>query len=150
MTFPIIPQAPGIVIQVGARNAAALERRQCFAAIKAGGVIHKGQQAFWHTQIRHDGIAYAAHRPQCHQSFFDGLWNKAEQRCIDKQIHPGRMCRLAENIEHIAHAVTHRVYQMEAFTTGVFMMADVVKRINHEINRHDIDSASLQPHHRHP
>ena len=150
MALPVIPQAPGIVIQIRTGDSAPLERGQCFATVKAGGVIYKSENVFGHAQVRHDGIAHATHRTQSHQPFFDGLGNKTQQGRIDEQVHPGSVRCLAENVEHVAHAVTHRINQMEALAAGALMMADEIERIHHKIDWNDVDPAAFQPHHRHP
>ena len=127
MAFPIVPQAPCIVFEIRAFNGRALERRGHVAAVKTGGVIDKGEHVLGHTQVFHDGSAHAAYRRQRHQAFFDTFGNKTQQRRIDKQIHLGRMRGLAEDVQHIAHAVTHRVHQVVALLRNAGFVADVVK-----------------------
>ena len=60
------------------------------------------------------------------------------------------MRRLAQDVEHVADAVTHRVNQVVALAAGALTMADVVERVDHEVDRHDVDPAAFQPDHRHP
>ena len=62
VAFPIVPQAPGVVFEIGAGHARALECGERVAAIKTGGVIHKAQHVFRQTQVFHDGVAHPAHR----------------------------------------------------------------------------------------
>ena len=60
------------------------------------------------------------------------------------------MRSFAEDVQHVAHAVTHRVHQVVALLRNAGFVADVVKCIDHEVNRHNIDAAALQAHRRHP
>jgi hypothetical protein len=49
-----------------------------------------------------------------HQALLDALGNEAQQRRVDEQVHARRMGGRAEDVEHVAHAVAHRVHQVEA------------------------------------
>ena len=150
MTLPIVPQPPGVVAQVGALNVGALERCRHIPAVKTRGVVDEGHHVFRHAQILHDSRAHPTHGCQRHQPFFDTFWNEPKQRGVDEDVHLGRMRRTAENIQHIAHPVTHGVNQMKALFGNRGLVADVVQRIDHKINRHNIDPATFEPHRRHP
>ena len=53
------------------------------------------------------------------------------------------MGRLAENIQHVTDAVTHRVYQVKTLFGNRCLVTDVVQRIDHKIDRHNIDAPTL-------
>ena len=46
VALPVVPQAPGVIVQIGAFDTGALERGQRVAAVKARGVVDKGQHVF--------------------------------------------------------------------------------------------------------
>ncbi|MNV33782.1 hypothetical protein D3C71_1251630 [compost metagenome] len=52
----------------------------------------------------------------------------------------------AEDVQHVTHAVAHRVHQVEALLGDVRLVADDVERVDHEIHRHDIHAPAFQAH----
>ncbi len=150
VALPVIPKPPGVVFQVGAGHARSLERRQRFAAVKTGGIVDKSQHVFGQAQVFHHRIADAAYRRHGHQALLHALGDKAQQCGVDEQIHLGRMRSLAENVQHVAHAVAHRVDQVETLLGNIGFVADQVERIDDKVDRDDVDAAALQAHRRHP
>ena len=55
-----------------------------------------------------------------------------------------------EDVEHVTHAVAHRIDQVEATLGNAFLVADGSQRIDHEIDRHDVHAPALQADRRHP
>ena len=55
------------------------------------------------------------------------------------------MCRLAENIEHVTHAVAHRIHQVIALFGDVLLVADGGQCIHHKVDWHDVDAPAFQP-----
>ena len=137
-------------MQVGARNARALERSQCLAAVKARGVVDEGEHVLGEAQIFEHGVAHAAHRRHGHQAFLDAAGQKTQQRGVDEQVHSRRVRGAAENVEHVADTVAHRVNQMKAPLGDACLVADGVQRIHHVIHWHDVHAPAFQAHRRHP
>ncbi|EWS64077.1 hypothetical protein Y695_02685 [Hydrogenophaga sp. T4] len=150
VAFPVVPEPPGVVLEVGAFDAAALERGQRVAAVEARRVVDEVHHVLGQSEVLHDGAVDAAHRRQRHQPLLHALRDEAHQRGVDEQVHLGRVGRFAQDVEHIAHAVAHRVDQVEAGAAAALLVADVVQRVDHEVHRHDVDAPALQPHAGHP
>eukprot|EP01136_Pigoraptor_vietnamica_P021469 Opistho-1_new@71625 len=144
VALPVVPQPPRVVLQVGACDAAALERGQRLAAVEARRVVDEGHHVLGQPEVLHDGLVDAAHRCQRHQALLHALGNEAHQRGVDEQVHLGRVSRLAEDVEHVADAVAHGVHQVETRAAAALLVADVVERVDHEVDRHDVDAPALQ------
>ena len=150
VALPIVPKSPGVILQIWASDARTLEGRLRVPAIEPGGVVHKRQHVFGQTQVFHDGVAHATHRRQGHQALGDAAGNETQQGRVDEQVHLGRMRRLAEDIQHVAHAITFRVHQMKTLFGDALLVADGIQRVHHKVHRHDVDAAALQANGRHP
>ena len=144
VALPVVPQAPGIVLEPGADHASTLERSECLAAVKTRGVVDKGQQFVRHAQVLHDGPPKPPQRGQRQQALGDVARNEAKQGGIDEQAHFGGVGGAAEDLQHLAHAVTHRVYQVVTPVIGVTAVADHIQRAHHKVHRHNIDAPTLQ------
>ena len=150
MALPIVPQAPGIVLEVGALDTRAFEHGHRIAAVKTRRVVDESHHVRRHTEVFHHCVADPSHRGQGHQAFGDAFRDEAQQRSVDKQIHLGRVGRLAEDVEHITDAVTHRVDQVVTLLGDAGLVADHIQRVDDKIHRHDVHAAALQANRRHP
>ena len=138
-------------MQVGHGDVTALERGQRLAAVKARGVVDKAHHVFGDADVFHNGFVDAAHGRKGHQALLHAFGDEAQESGVDKQVHLGRMRGLGEDVQHVAHAVAFRVHQVEAFALGGrFAVADVVQRVDHKINRNDVQTAPFKAHRRHP
>ena len=145
VAFPVVPQHPGVVAQVGALDAAALQHRVQLAPVVARGEVDEGEHVVGQAQVLHHRVADAAHRGEGHHPFLHALGDEAQQRGVDEQVHLGRVRGLAEDVQHVAHAVPHGVDEVEAAALQVVLrVADVVQRLDHEVDRHDIQLAALE------
>ena len=145
MAFPVIPQPPGVVLEVRTGDARTFERRQRIATIETRRIVDKSQHVLRQAQVRHDRVAHPAHRRQRHQAFGDTARNESKQGGVDKEVHFGRVRRTAEDVEHIANAVSHGIDQVIALLVNTCLVADGIERVHHKIDRHDIDAPALQP-----
>jgi hypothetical protein len=144
VALPVVPQAPGVVLEVGAFDARALEHAASVSRqSKARRVVDEGQHVGGHTQVLHDRAAHAAHRRQAIRPLVT-LGDEAQQRRIDEQVHLGRMGRLAEDVQHVAHPVTHGVDQVETLGSNAGLVADVVQRVDDKVDRDDVDATAFQ------
>ena len=120
VALPVVPQAPGVVVELRALDARALQRGQRLAAVEARREVDEGQHVLGQAEVLHAPrlrtrrTGASAIRP-----FLTLLRDEAEQRRVDEQVHLRRMRRLAEDVEHVADAVAQRVDQMEALLVEV-------------------------------
>mmetsp|Transcript_13045 Transcript_13045/g.52044 ORF Transcript_13045/g.52044 Transcript_13045/m.52044 type:complete len:688 (-) Transcript_13045:2028-4091(-) len=150
VALPVVPQPPGVVVQVGAGDARALERGLGVTAVEARRVVDEGEQVLGQAEVLHHRIADAAHRRQRHQALLDALRDEAHQRRVDEEVHLGRVRGLAEDVQHIANAVALRVDEVVAALALADLVRDVVQRVDDEVHRHDVDAPALQPDAGHP
>ena len=61
-----------------------------------------------------------------------------------------RMRRAGEEIEHLAHALGCRIGQVEALAVEPGLVCDIGHRLDHIIDRDDIDAPALDADGRHP
>ena len=151
VTLPVVPEAPGVVVELRAGDARALQRRQRLAAVVAGREVDEGEHVLGQAEVLEHRRLDPAHRRQRHHSLLHALRDEAEQRGVDEQVHLRRMRRLADDVEDVADAVAERVDEMEAPLVEVGLeVADVVERGDDEIDRDDVDAAALEADRRHP
>ena len=151
VALPVVPQPPGVVVEPGALDAAALERGVERAAVVACRPVQEGEHVLGQAEVLHHGVADAPHRGQCHQALLHALRDEAEQRRVDEQVHLRRMGCLAEDVEHVADPVALRVDEVEGLAPDVGLgVADVVDAADHEVDGDDVDAAALQADRGHP
>ena len=57
---------------------------------------------------------------------------------------------LAEDVQHITHAVAHGVHQVKTLLVNAWLVTDGAQCRHHKVHRHDVDAPALQTDRRHP
>ena len=151
VALPVIPDRAAYSSRCGHYDAAALQRRRRIAVVEAGRVVDEIQDVIRQAEVFHDRVFHAPHRGQRQHALLDRFRDEAEQGGIDAQAHGRRVRGAGEGIEHVADA--HRLPDRSDGSNCVaqfFLVRDVVHRIDHVVDRHDIDAPAFDADGRHP
>jgi len=150
VSFPVIPQTPGIIIQPGHHDAATTQSLFGFAIVKLGRVIHKLHHIRWQAQVLHNMVGNPSDRWQHPQALFDRRRDVIKYPGIDTHGHLRSMRCIGKNIEHLSNTFGLWIGQVETLAIKLRFVGKKYRGVNDIINRHNIDPTTFQTQGRHP
>jgi hypothetical protein len=151
VALPVVPEAPGVVVEARALDARAPQRGQRLATVVAGREVDEGEHVLGQAEVLQHRRLDAAHGRQRHEPLLHALRDEADQRGIDEQVHLRRVRCLAEDVENVPDAIADGVDEMEAALAELRpRVADVVERGDDEVDRDDVDAPAFEADRRHP
>ncbi len=96
-------------------------------------------------RVRQERLADVLERRELHEHREDALGQGVGQPLVDAERELGRVGGPREGVEHLAGALHARVGQVERLALEPGLVGDVVQRVGHEVDRHDVRAPSSGP-----
>ena len=150
MPLPIVPEAPGIVVEVRDRDAGRPQKLLRLAAVEACRIIDEHENVVGKTQLLHHHLAHAAEGRQRHQAACQRGRREAEQAGVDLDREGRRMGGARQRVQHVTDPQRIGVRQVEGAAVEAIEMGEMIHRGDDEVDRHDVDPPPFEADHREP
>src|SRR5205823_8627449 len=120
------------------------------AVVVAGRPVDELKDILRNAEVLEHGAYHALHRRERGDAIEDGRGDEPEHPSIDAHGHLGRMRGSGEDVEHFTDAVRCRIREVETLAIETLFVCEIVKRIRHEVDWHEVDASALDTDRRHP
>ena len=150
VALPVVPELVGVGLQRRHRDAGALERLLGLARVEAGRVVDVDEHRARDAEVGEDLVGDPLHRRQHREPERDRLGDRSRASSASIRIAAAARGRRWAKMLITWPAVSgFGSVRWKAWPSSP-SVGDVVHRLGHEVDRHDVDLLPSMPTHRHP
>ncbi len=150
VALPVVPQALGVVLELGDRDVGAAQGALGVAGVELGGKADVLHDLAGDTELGEHRVADALELGELQDHRDHALGQRVGELLVDPHRHLRRVGRAGERVEDLTRADALRVGEVEGFAVEVGLVGDVGHRGGHVVDRHDVRPAELRADQRHP